>query len=139
MTSEKRYEYWFVVFVYAWTAALIVGVIRNIAPAAAVLSMTGCMDDTPPCDMPRYESCSYYMAIMRSVDYPVEAPSLTPADFGVRIIVEPDFNPLMGSSYPVPGGRLVWNVWMFHWYDGDHMGTVGRVGDTLQCRWFDPR
>jgi hypothetical protein len=137
MKSEKRYDVWFVVLVYAWITALIVGVVKHL-PAVAALSMTGCMDDIS-CEMPTYESCTFYMSLMRSVDDPGETPSLTPADFGVRIIVDTDFNPLMGSSYPVPGGRIAWNVWTFHWYDGPHLGAVGRINDSLQCHWFGPK
>jgi hypothetical protein len=139
MTTDTRYEWLLVALVYTWTAALIIGVVKRVTAAATVLGMVGCMDDVPPCEIPRYESCAYYMSLMTSVDNGAEAPSITPADFGVRIIVAPDFHPLMGSSYPVPGGELVWNVWTFHWYDGDYMGAIGRIDDSLQCRWFEPR
>jgi hypothetical protein len=126
MTVARRYELSFVGMVYVWTLSLILG-------------MASCMDDPDPTPFPREETCEAYLGNMRSVDDVVVVPSLTPANFGVRIIVAPDFNPLEGSSYPVPGGRLVWNVWIYHWTDGDHMGAVGRIEDTDMCRWYGPR
>jgi hypothetical protein len=140
MTVDKRYELWFDILVYAWTITLVLGVARCVPRAELVIGVTACVDAGPCSVMPRYESCAFYMDLMRSdrrLDS--EPPSIEPAEFGIRIIVDRDFNPLMGSSYQVPGGSLVWNVWKFRWYDGDHMGAIGRVGDSLQCQWFDPK
>jgi len=133
-TTNKGIEAWFSVFMCTWAAALVVAVSRMIASGIVVASVSGCVHE----DFPRTESCAYYMSLMRPVDERVEVPSLTPADFGIRIVVASDFEPLMGSSYPVPGGRMVWNVWIMHWYDRDRMGAVGRLGDSTECQWFDP-
>jgi hypothetical protein len=106
--------------------------------AVAVFLLVGCGDNRVLMeDLPRTAPCTDYEAYMVSVDEDV-VPSLVPAPAGIRVVVDADFRPFMGSSYPVPGGRMVWNVWVFRWYDGDHLGAIGRVGDTTQCRWYEP-
>jgi hypothetical protein len=81
--------------------------------------------------------CVDYEALMASVDDPPMIPSIVPAPVGVRIIVSAAFRPFAGASYPVPGGRMAWVVWVFRWYDGDHLGAIGQAEDDL-CRWYDP-
>jgi hypothetical protein len=115
---------------------------RVVAAIALVLVvailLVGCGDNQyPQPDFPRTARCVEYESYMVSADEDV-VPSLVPAPGGVRIIVDDDIRPFWGASYPVPGGRMVWNVWVFRWYDGDHLGTIGRVGDTEMCRWYDP-
>lgn len=102
------------------------------------LMMVGCGDnDAAFPELPMSARCVDYEAMFASVDAPVETPSIVPAQAGVRIIVRSDFVPFMGSSYPVPGGRMVWNVWIFRWYDGDHLGAIGRKENDL-CEWDEP-
>lgn len=119
----------FGVFVYLWIALLVVGV------------LTGCGDNELPDEpLPQVQPCVIFETFMLADEPDVEAPvpSLTPAPFGTRIIVDHDFQSFMGSSAQVPGGRLAWVVWVYHWYDGDHLGAIGRVGDTVACRWYEP-
>jgi hypothetical protein len=118
-----------VALVYTWSAFLIAG----------ALALGGCATDpwSSP-DLPRTGPCAAYESQIVSVDVDV-TPSITPAPKGIRIIVpDSDFRPLMGASWPVPGGRMVWVVWLYRWYDGDHIGTIGRLGDTSMCQWYDP-
>ncbi len=122
----------------AWGATLGWIALGFVATIIA-LSLIGCGDQRQPDDeMPSIATCIDYETYMVSVDEDV-VPSLVPAPFGVRIVVDPTFHPFMGASYPVPGGRMVWNVWVFRWYDGDHLGAIGRVGDSDVCRWYQPR
>lgn len=103
----------------------------------AVLAACGDNQGSPP-DLPVEQSCLSYEALMVSVDDVYSVPSIVPAPAGVRIIVDRDFQPFMGSSYPVPGGRMVWNVWIFRWFDGEYIGALGRVADGDVCRWYAP-
>lgn len=88
-------------------------------------------------DLPVEAPCLTYEAMMVSVDDPYEVPTIVPAPVGVRIIVDSNFDPFMGASYPVPGGRMVWSVWIFRWFDGEHIGAIGRADDDA-CRWYAP-
>jgi hypothetical protein len=127
----------------AWVALIL-----SIWATVAVGWLSGCVPEClelPP--LPREAPCVQYEAATRSVDAELVVPSIVPAPFGVRIIVDEDFNPFGGSSYPVPGGRMVWNVWVYHWHDGDYLGAIGRVPDDQvsgpvprggMCRWYDP-
>jgi len=108
----------------------------------------GCGDNVfvdPP--RPRVMSCVDFENDMLIYDEEVVIPSIEPAPFGVRIIVDASFDPFMGSSYPVPGGRMVWNAWIYHWFDADYLGAIGRVPDRDvagvvprggMCQWYDP-
>ena len=108
------------------------------AMLVAGLWLVGCGDNaTPDVDLPRSAPCVTYESLMVSVDDGDIVPSIVPAPAGVRIVVDASIQPFMGSSYPVPGGRMVWNVWVFRWYDGDHTGAIGRA-DGVMCRWYDP-
>jgi hypothetical protein len=108
-----------------------------------ILFLSGCGVDTareiPP--FPWEAKCVTYQRYFVSVD-PKDAdvmPAIAPAGpLGIRIIVDDDFHPFTGSSYPVPGGRMVWNVWTFRWYDGDRLGAIGRINNTERCRWYPP-
>lgn len=125
-------------------AALVMSPMLLLAP----LALGGCGDNQTCLEpLPRVAPCVQFEADIRGVDEDLVVPSIVPADFGVRIIVDADFTPLMGSSYPVPGGRMVWNVWVYHWLDGDHLGAIGRVPDVQVvgpiprggvCQWYDP-
>jgi len=113
----------------------------------AVLALTGCGDNLPgPEAFLRQAACTDFEADMLPADAELVVPSIVPAPLGVRIVVAPDFDPFMGSSVAVPGGRMAWSVWVYHWTDGDHLGAIGRVADTGGavprggvCRWYDPR
>ena len=126
--------------VYAWFVTLVLG-----------LWAGGCGDNlipVPDLPLPRQMTCIDFENDMVPANlHDVVVPSLEPAPLGIRIIVDASFDPFMGSSYPVPGGRMVWNVWQYHWFDGDHLGAIGRVpdrevGDLVPlggvCRWYDP-
>lgn len=112
------------VAVYAWAALFISG----------TLMLGGCSSE--PLPMPRTALCVDYEALMVPAGDMV-VPSLTPASAGVRVVVDDDIQPFMGASYPVPGGRMVWFVWIFRWYDGDHLGALGRLDGGDTCRWYD--
>ena len=106
--------------------------------ALGAMGWAGCLNkdtDIPP--IPAVAPCVNYEAMMVSVDDPYTIPSIIPADFGVRIIVDRNIQPFMGASYPVPGGRMVWNVWILRWFDGEHLGAIGR-GDDDACQWYGP-
>ncbi len=119
-----------------------------LAATTIVASLAGCAvgDNLPGpssamVPMPREALCTQFEADMRPALGDLDdlvVPSITPAPAGIRIIVDIHFDPFMGSSTPVPGGRLVWNVWIYHWLDGDHLGAIGRVNNTTTCRWYDP-
>ena len=112
---------------------------NSIALAVACL-LSGCGDNLrpdqdAPSDLPMTDLCFDFEAVIRQVDDPIEVPSLVPAATGVRVVVDADFRPFIGASYVVPGGRLAWSAWVYRWLDGDHLGAIGRVDDTL-CRWY---
>ncbi len=126
----------------------------HLIPAALLLGLVlglggvGCGDNLSiPEPFPRVAPCVQYEADFKSVDADLVVPSLVPAPHGIRIIVHASFNPFMGASVPVPGGRMVWRVWVYHWVDGDYLGTIGRVPDADvqgpvprggMCQWYDP-
>lgn len=99
--------------------------------------LAACGDDVTVPDFPDARPCTSYETMMISVDDAYVVPSIVPADAGIRIIVEASFQPFMGASYPVPGGRLIWNVWIFRWFDGEHLGAIGRGAGDM-CRWYPP-
>jgi len=116
------------------------------------LVLNGCGDNLPgPDAFLRQAACVDFEAEMRPADVELVVPSIVPAPLGVRIVVASDFDPFMGASTPVPGGRMAWNAWIYHWTDGDYLGAIGRVADaditrtgaTVPrggvCRWYDPR
>lgn len=120
----------FGMLVYLWSAVFVIG------------ALVGCGDNPLPGEeVPEFEvvqPCTSFEAVTMPWWVTDVVPSMTPADFGVRIIVASDFRPFEGSSYPVPGGRMAWVVWVYHWYDGDRLGAVGRIGDTTDCKWYEP-
>lgn len=111
--------------VYGWIACLVAG-----------LLMAGCGDNFIVDDLVEDAPCPEYDHLVRPWGT-AAVPSLTPADYGVRIVV-PDagFVSFYGASYPVPGGRLAWSAWIYHQASGDRLGAVGIVGDGM-CRWYD--
>lgn len=117
-----------------------------VAVLFAIL-VSGCLDAEAPCDepLPSEMPCTTFEAMFRPERGPVVVPSVVPAPWGVRVVVDPHFDPYVGSSAPVPGGRMAWSVWVFRWWDGDHLGTIGRVPDPPRpppiggtCRWYSP-
>lgn len=120
--------------VYGWMIALVVG----------LWMFTGCMVSMSA-PFPDEEPCVVYQDAMM-VPGPSMPRKMTPAPFGVRIIVDASFDPFVGASQPVYGGRLAWSVWVYHWDDGDHLGAIGRLPDADfdtvprggMCRWYDP-
>lgn len=118
---------------------------QRLAFSALLLAIAACGDDlVAPPPFPWTGPCTQFVADMRGVDDDEVIPSIAPADLGVRIIVDADFDPLMGASVAVPGGRMVWSVWVYRWFDGDHLGAIGRVPDAGvvprggMCQWYDP-
>jgi hypothetical protein len=129
--------FWCGLSVYVWIALL----------ATGLFLQTGCGVDTAAPPLPRVMPCIAFEALWRAHDADLEVPSMQPAPFGVRIIVDASFDPFEGSSVPVPGGRMVWKNWVWHWFDDDHLGAIGRVPDQQAvgpvpiggvCRWYDP-
>jgi hypothetical protein len=109
---------------------------RRAAKVALALCLAGCGDNLSVVDqLPSVSPCLDFEGAIRQVDDPLEVPSLVPAPAGVRAVVDAEFRPFIGASYAVPGGRLAWSTWVYHWFDGDHLGAVGRVDDTV-CRWY---
>jgi hypothetical protein len=131
--------------VIAWSYFVI---IIDVMIAVLLVSLLGCGDNlTVPEPLPRVAPCTQFEADFRSVDDDLVVPSLVPAPFGVRIIVDAHFDPFEGASVAVPGGRMAWRVWVYYWIDGDHLGTIGRVADEDVsgpiprggiCQWYDP-
>jgi hypothetical protein len=132
--------------VIAWSCFFIV--LDLVLAVLLAVSLLGCGDNlTAPEPFPRVAPCTQYEADFRSVDSDLVVPSLVPAPFGVRIIVDAHFDPFEGASVAVPGGRMAWRVWVYYWLDGDHLGTIGRVADKDvtgpvprggMCQWYDP-
>jgi len=124
----------FGVSVYTWLAALVV----------ELMLLTGCLS-APDVPFPDQEPCVTYEAAMAPAGTTTTY-SMSPAPLGVRIIVDDTFYPFMGASTPVPGGRMAWSVWVYHWDDGNHLGAIGRlIDDDFEdvprggmCRWYDP-
>jgi hypothetical protein len=115
---------------------------RALAFLVGVLLMAyllvGCSEGARPMpDLPREAPCLDYKAFMVPADQDI-VPSIVPAPVGVRIVVDRDFWPFTGIFYPVPGGVMVSDVSVFRWYDGDHLGAIGRVIETGMCRWYAP-
>lgn len=117
--------------VYGWTLLVALAVATGVA---------GCGDNTLGPGAPIMESgaCVDYEALMHPGDGDgVEIPSITVAPKGVRVIVgDPDFVSFGGASYPVPGGRLAWAAWVYHYAGGERLGTIGHIGGDA-CRWYD--
>lgn len=112
------------VAVYAWALLLVVG----------VLLLQGCVDGPGP--LPLEATCAAYRADM---DQPAgSVPSLERAPFGVRIVVAPDFQDFAAVAWPLPTGTLVMEPWIYHWFDGDHLGAIGRGAEPGDCRWYVP-
>jgi hypothetical protein len=119
----------FGVLVYAWSALFVAG------------ALAGCGDNhipEPDPDLVTVQPCTDFEADILPWESSDVVPSITPADLGVRIIVPTDFDPFFGASYSVPGGRMAWSVWVYHWYDGDHLGTIGRLNGSTTCMWYAP-
>lgn len=111
-----------------WINGLILGVSLGMyLPSASRFEET--RHQLPANVLPERTSCRYFDTLM-SIGH------LRPAPFGVRAIVDHDYDPYMGASYPVPGGRMTWNVWVL---DDAHLGAVGRVDRTDLCRWYAAR
>ena len=107
---------------------------------AIAVILSGCGDNLspdplPPDPLPVTAPCLDFERTIRQVDDPFEVPSIVPAPAGVRVVVDGAFRPFIGSSYAVPGGRLAWSTWVYRWFDGDHLGAIGRVDDAT-CRWY---
>jgi hypothetical protein len=113
------------VTVYAWGALLVAGAIL----------LNGCV---AAAESPRLEgSCDQYVADMMTA--PPRVPSLERAAFGVRVVVAADFQDFQGVSFPITTGRLVMEPWVYHWFDGDHLGALGIDHDQPDlCRWYEP-
>lgn len=139
MTAPNRDGLYFGIGMYVWTAKLWLWVL---------LVLSGCAigDNLSPPDppLPRIAPCTLFEADILPASSDLVVPSIAPAPLGVRIVVESHYDPFMGSSAPVPGGRMVWNVWVYHWYDGDHLGAIGRVPEAAgdprggMCQWYEP-
>lgn len=115
--------------VYGWTLLVVLAIATGVA---------GCGDNTPAPDAMFMASgtCADYESLMRPVDS-TEIPSIIIAPRGVRVIVgDPDFSSFGGASYPVPGGRLAWAAWVYHYAGGERLGTIGHIGGDA-CRWYD--
>lgn len=112
----------FGVGVYAWSALLVAG----------ALMLNGCasLEDEP---FPSAAPCADYEADM--VAPAGQIPTLSRAPFGVRFVAPADFAALVGPTYPLATGTLVMEVWVYHWFDGDHVGAVGRTSSG-GCRWY---
>jgi hypothetical protein len=121
-----------------------------LAIGLVVLTLAGCGDNllgptASAGDFLHQAACTDFEAEMLPATADLVIPSIVPAPLGVRIVVASDFDPFMGSSTPVPGGRMAWSVWIYHWDDGDYLGAIGRIpdADTVPrggvCRWYDPR
>jgi len=131
----------FGVLVYLWSAVFIVGALaccgcefEDSAPADGAAAIVA----SAPFSSVAVQSCDDFgKAILPWVATPT-VPSITPATYGIRMIAPTDFDPFFGASFLVPGGRLVWVVWIYHWYDGDHMGSIGRMSGGTTCMWYDP-
>jgi len=112
---------------------------HGLSVAAIAVLLIACGDNTLPAmptdPLPSVAPCLDFEEAIRQVDDPIEIPSLVPASAGARAVVDSDFRPFIGASYAVPGGRLAWSTWVYHWFDGDHLGAVGRVDETM-CRWY---
>lgn len=99
---------------------------------------------TPSEPFARVAPCTQFEADLLPTSAELVVPSLVAAPLGVRIVVDSSFDPFMGASVAVPGGRMVWNVWIYRWYDGDHLGAIGRVPDVVgdprggTCQWYEP-
>jgi hypothetical protein len=131
----------------------VIGIVVGMAVMVAALA--ACGDNLPgPGDAGGFlhqAACTDFEADMLPADAELVIPSIVPAPLGVRIMVSADFDPFMGASAPVPGGRMAWNVWVYHWTDGDYLGAIGRVADADiirggaavprggVCRWYAPR
>lgn len=110
---------------------------KTLMTILAVLAACGDNQGDAP-NLPAEQSCLAYEAMMVSVDDVYAVPSIVPAPAGLRIVVDRDFQSFMGASYPVPGGRMVWNVWIFRWFDGEYIGAIGRLDGGDVCRWYSP-
>ncbi len=127
-------------------------VIATMVMAMVVLWLSACGDNLPGADpgFLHQSACVDFEADMLPADAELVVPSIVPAPVGVRIVVDADYNAFMGASSPVPGGRMAWTVWVYHWISGDYLGAIGRVADVDVvrtggvvprggvCRWYDP-
>lgn len=119
----------------ALETARVMAVVIGVLFAAYLLAGCGADPRFMP-DFPREAPCLDYEAFMVTADQDV-VPSIAPAPAGTRAVVDRDFWPFRGVFYPVPGGVMVSDVSVFRWYDGDHLGAIGRVIETGMCRWYD--
>ncbi len=141
-TGDRDLLY-FGVGMYAWTLKLSLWMLL-----LAGCSCTGCAvgdNDGPAFNASELAApCTLFEARIVPAGHDTEVPSIEPAPLGVRIVVDAKFDPFMGASSPVPGGRMVWSVWIYHWYDGDYLGAIGRVPDANDdprggmCQWYEP-